>query len=421
MSISAHLNNDPWIDYDAIAAKQSDLKDKDEVRFLVIGGGHAALSFAYRMCDVEGYIYLPVLEETGYVPKHRYSYGAEIRPKHTDITFTVQAQFVFASSGPFFVPRIPRPPGFDLQNNYVFHVFRWSYKCTGGPRENQNMTLLKDKTVVVVGTGATAAQCSAESQSGPSISTFFNMRENFNHFITNDPVPVDISERRLDRHTLILCRFLNTNSHRESGRQQGVGRGIEAWYLGWCRRPTFYDHYLATFNQSNVTLIDTNGRGLESYTSSGIVAGVVGYKVVILVLATGFSPSRAQDKDLEDSLGAPIIGRNEKWAAPDVGTVFSIITVKLPNPFLPDGTASPNLSSAYDLAARLSADLIKSTMMKRDNPPKLTIEPKKEAKSPRRDSQNLRKAPWGEEIAKYQLMVESLQRENRLDSFEIAS
>ncbi|KAE8387318.1 hypothetical protein BDV23DRAFT_195900 [Aspergillus alliaceus] len=416
MSISAHLNNDPWIDYDAIAAKQSDLKDKDEVRFLVIGGGHAALSFAYRMCDVEGYIYLPVLEETGYVPKHRYSYGAEIRCKSVFSTRVkrlewseeaaqwIIAQFVFASSGPFFVPRIPRPPGFDLQNNY----------CTGGPRENQNMTLLKDKTVVVVGTGATAAQ------------------ENFNHFITNDPVPVDIlNDGWTDTRSFVgivgspkavtsdnLQEYADSLFDLDIPRAERIRTHIENQVdnKGWAEelKP-------ATFNQSNVTLIDTNGRGLESYTSSGIVAGVVGYKVVILVLATGFSPSRAQDKDLEDSLGAPIIGRNEKWAAPDVGTVFSIITVKLPNPFLPDGTASPNLSSAYDLAARLSADLIKSTMMKRDNPPKLTIEPKKEAKSPRRDSQNLRKAPWGEEIAKYQLMVKSLQRENRLDSFEIAS
>src|ERR1700759_3807179 len=31
------------------------------------------------MCDVESYIYLPMLEELGYLPKHRYSYGDEIR------------------------------------------------------------------------------------------------------------------------------------------------------------------------------------------------------------------------------------------------------------------------------------------------------------------------------------------------------
>ena len=31
------------------------------------------------MCDVESYCYLPLLEETKYMPKHKYSYGFEIR------------------------------------------------------------------------------------------------------------------------------------------------------------------------------------------------------------------------------------------------------------------------------------------------------------------------------------------------------
>src|ERR1700726_2023932 len=30
-------------------------------------------------CDIESYIYLPLLEETGYVPKEKYSFAAEIR------------------------------------------------------------------------------------------------------------------------------------------------------------------------------------------------------------------------------------------------------------------------------------------------------------------------------------------------------
>ena len=29
-------------------------------------------------CDVEGYLYLPLLEETGYIPKERYSFAPEI-------------------------------------------------------------------------------------------------------------------------------------------------------------------------------------------------------------------------------------------------------------------------------------------------------------------------------------------------------
>lgn len=31
------------------------------------------------MCDVESYVYLPLLEETGYMPKRKYASGEEIR------------------------------------------------------------------------------------------------------------------------------------------------------------------------------------------------------------------------------------------------------------------------------------------------------------------------------------------------------
>ena len=31
------------------------------------------------MCDVESYIYMPMLEELGYVPTQRYAFGEEIR------------------------------------------------------------------------------------------------------------------------------------------------------------------------------------------------------------------------------------------------------------------------------------------------------------------------------------------------------
>lgn len=35
------------------------------------------------MCDVESYLYLLLLEETGYMPKHKYAYGPEVRD-HAD-------------------------------------------------------------------------------------------------------------------------------------------------------------------------------------------------------------------------------------------------------------------------------------------------------------------------------------------------
>ena len=80
----------------------------DEVEFAVIGGGFGGLLMGARlreagfesirmvenagdfggtwywnrypgaMCDVESYVYLPLLEELGYMPKHKYSFAPEI-------------------------------------------------------------------------------------------------------------------------------------------------------------------------------------------------------------------------------------------------------------------------------------------------------------------------------------------------------
>src|ERR1051325_654551 len=44
-----------------------------------IGGTWYWNQYPGVMCDVESYIYLPMLEELGYVPKHRYAYGDEIK------------------------------------------------------------------------------------------------------------------------------------------------------------------------------------------------------------------------------------------------------------------------------------------------------------------------------------------------------
>ncbi|KAL2837961.1 hypothetical protein BJY01DRAFT_258205 [Aspergillus pseudoustus] len=589
----AHLNKDLWIDYDEIASKEPDLKDKEEIKFLVIGGGHAGLSFAHRvfetgvagrdicvvdvaggvggtwywnrypglMCDVEGYIYLPLLEETGYMPKHRYSYGAEIRqqseriashigcrsmfsttvkrmewdeesarwivsmsqnrgPKHGITDFTVKAQFVFASNGPFIVPRFPRVRGFAAfeRNNHVFHTSRWDYKCTGGSQEVQDLTSLRDKSVAVVGTGATGVQVIPEVakwakhlyvvQRTPSFvgprhqkETDPNewaritshrgwqreRRQNFDHFITNDPVPVDlvndgwtdtrafagaiggpkiVTQDTLPQHLesmfeLDLPRAERIRDFIDSQvENKEIAEKLKPWYSGWCKRPTFHDHYLATFNRPNVTLLDTDGKGLGEYTPSGIVVNGVEYKVDVLILATGFSSSRSKDRGLEDALGGPVIGRNgrslgDKWTSPQVGGIYGIMTEGFPNLFFSGGAASPNLSSSYDITARLSASLIKKALEKTSNRHTIRIEPTLDGeeqytqevakralyfavltsctpgyftqdgaialpKSAEEAARGLRKAPWGEGIVKYQQMVESFQAGGQTEGFNIS-
>ncbi|MGW0711317.1 flavin-containing monooxygenase [Streptomyces sp. NPDC002643] len=142
-------------------------------------------------CDIESYIYLPLLEELDYVPKWRYAPGEEIRQhtraiaRHFDLyrdacfqtvatelrwneaesEWTVstdrgdrmRARYVVTSSGTLSQPKLPGIPGIETFRGHTFHTSRWDYDYTGGDA-NGGLTGLADKQVAVIGTGATAIQ-----------------------------------------------------------------------------------------------------------------------------------------------------------------------------------------------------------------------------------------------------------------------
>ena len=143
-------------------------------------------------CDIESYIYLPMLEEMGYMPREKYSYGPEILEHcralgrhfelyrdvcfgtrvhemhwddnehrwvlHTNHGDRMRARFVVMAIGPLSRPKLPGIPGLGDFEGHSFHTSRWDYQYTGGDT-NGNLTGLSDKVVGVIGTGATAVQC----------------------------------------------------------------------------------------------------------------------------------------------------------------------------------------------------------------------------------------------------------------------
>jgi len=141
-------------------------------------------------CDVESYIYLPFLEETGYIPKEKYSHQPEILEHaqrlgrhfdlyrealfHTGVTDvrwsdadrwtvttdrgdTIRSNFVVMAGGGQDQPRLPDLPGLDAFSGHVFHSCRWDYDYTGGSHAG-DCERLEGKRVAVVGTGASAVQ-----------------------------------------------------------------------------------------------------------------------------------------------------------------------------------------------------------------------------------------------------------------------
>ncbi len=194
----------------------------DDVDVLIVGGGFGGLLTAARMreagartirivesgsdfggtwywnrypgaaCDIESYIYLPLLEETGYMPVERYSKAAEIRAhcrriaEHyrlydlalfgTQVTALdwdggaarwiiqtnrgdrTRARFVVLATGPLNRPKLPAIPGVETFKGHSFHTSRWDYTYTGGSA-TEPMTGLTNKRLGIIGTGATAIQC----------------------------------------------------------------------------------------------------------------------------------------------------------------------------------------------------------------------------------------------------------------------
>ena len=212
-----HYVDDPYIDE---KIEREPLTDEMDV--IVIGGGFGGLIAGARLkesgiervriiekggdfggtwywnrypgaaCDVESYIYLPLCEELGFVPKEKYTHAPEILEHshnigekyglyedacfQTEVTGlewdelaanwivrtnrndSMRARFVAMSNGPLNRPKLPGIRGIGDFKGHTFHTSRWDYAYTGGGPEG-GLSKLANKRVGVIGTGATAVQC----------------------------------------------------------------------------------------------------------------------------------------------------------------------------------------------------------------------------------------------------------------------
>ena len=112
-----------------------------------------------------------------------------------------------------------------------------------------------------------------------------------------------------------------------------VAAKLQPWYRQFCKRPCFHDEYLPTFNRPNVTLVDTEGRGVERITPNGVVANGVEYEVDCIIFATGFEVGTTYTR----RAGYDIVGRggttlSDHWAD-GLRTLHGMQTHGFPNCF----------------------------------------------------------------------------------------
>lgn len=118
-----------------------------------------------------------------------------------------------------------------------------------------------------------------------------------------------------------------------------TAEALKPWYNHFCKRPCFHDSYLDTFNRPNVTLVDTDGKGVERITSEGAVVGGREYKLDCLIFATGFEVGTDFRRQTSmDPVGRGGLSLTEKWRD-GVMTLHGMHVHGFPNAFVISGTA----------------------------------------------------------------------------------
>lgn len=381
------------------------------------------------MCDVESYVYMPLLEELAYMPTQKYAKAAEILAhaqsiaRHyglyqdallqttvtgvnwdgsrgrwlisTDRRDNISSRFIVLAEGAFSRLKLPAIPGIAKFRGRSFHTSRWDYDYTGGDSEG-DLTKLREKVVGVIGTGASAIQCvpplgrSAKRlyvfQRTPSTIAVRANRptdpawvqtlqpgwhkrrmENFTSVLTDGQERIDLvddgwtdiykhifldpSFEKMSSSEASRARELADIDKMESVRQRvevvvkekATAEALKPYYDYLCKRPCFHDEYLDAFNLPNVSLVDTDGQGVEAVYDDGVIVRGVKYPLDCLIFATGFE----YGTDYTHRIGFDVIGcegnsLSGKWEH-GISTLQGLMTHGFPNMFILPGSNSQSV------------------------------------------------------------------------------
>lgn len=396
-----------------------------DIRIIEKGGDFGGTWYWNRypgaMCDVESYVYLPLLEELGVIPTEKYVHAREILEHcraigehyqlydnacfQTEVTElrwddsrsrwivstnrddAIAARHVVMANGPLHRPKLPGIEGVSDFKGHTFHTSRWDYEYTGGGPSG-GLDRLAGKRIAIIGTGATAVQAVPHLGAAADHLTVFQRTpssidrrdnrptdpkwaasldpgwhrermENFNNLVSGLPQEVDLVDdgwTDIIGKTMALLRegmasgeggleavleLADMNKMNEIRARAeeivadpAIAESLKPYYRQFCKRPCFHDEYLQTFNLPNVTLVDTDGKGVDRITENGVVANGVEHEFDCIIFATGFEVGTGYSR----RAGYEIYGRDattltDKWAD-GVETLHGMHSHGFPNCFI---------------------------------------------------------------------------------------
>lgn len=319
----------------------------------------------------------------------------------TDRGDVMRAKFVAMGTGPLHRPKLPGIPGIESFAGHSFHTSRWDYDYTGGDPSGAPMVNLANKRVGIIGTGATSVQCIPHLapacdelfvfQRTPSSIDIRNNRptdpewfatlepgwqeewlSNFTTLQTGGFTDVDlvmdgwtdISKRIRDRVMATPNQDFSPESMERAYHEtddekmteirervdelvgdSATADALKPWYRQLCKRPCFHDQYLQSYNTPGTHLIDTDGKGVERITESGVVVDGVEYELDCLIYASGFEVGTDYTRRSGfDMTGANGVKLSEHWAE-GMRSLHGIHVHGFPNVFVVGPTQGANLIS----------------------------------------------------------------------------
>jgi cyclohexanone monooxygenase len=297
----------------------------------------------------------------------------------TDRGDAMRARFVVLANGILTTPRLARIKGMETYKGEAFHTSRWNYHID-----------LAGKRVGIIGTGATAVQVVPEIakvakelfvfQRTPSSIDVRDQRATTAEEYATWPNEPNWAVNRRERHALIsagrsalqanddflsgkiasfkekktherqlspkelVAAQLNTNfriMEQIRARVDAIikdpktAAALKPYYPYGCKRPTFHDEYLPTFNQPHVHLVDCAPGGVKEINERGVVHEGVEYPLDVLIYATGFEWMGTGSFNM-------IRGRDgrtlrEKWESEGTRTFLGMHSAGFPNLLIMNG------------------------------------------------------------------------------------
>lgn len=131
---------------------------------------------------------------------------------------------------------------------------------------------------------------------------------------------------------------------------------LKPYYAYGCKRPTFHDEYLPSFNRSNVHLVDTAPRGVERISELGVVHDGIEYPLDVLIYATGFQwMDSATFRMIFDADGVSL---SEKWKRTGTSTFLGLHSHGYPNLLVMTGPQGGGGSLNFSQAIESHSDYV---------------------------------------------------------------